>query len=246
MKKKKIAPGKIVNVNGHDMHIFSEGQGTDTFVFMSGGGTRFPTKDFKPLWSLLSDKYRVVVVEKSGYGWSEATQNPRDIDTMIDESRKALKLCKIDSPYILVPHSMSGLEAIYWAQKYPQEVKAIIGLDAATPDFYEIAKLPPMFLIKLFHKLGFISSDMVNEVEAVKGNCELLKRLPLPIDTPVYFFISNGKQIRMVKNWEELSINFLSGFKAQKHMSLDCGHYVHTHEPKKIASEIIAFIDDMV
>lgn len=37
---------------------------------------------------------------------------------------------------MLVPQSMSGLEAIYWAQKYPDEVKAIIGLDAAVPDVY--------------------------------------------------------------------------------------------------------------
>ena len=35
------------------------------------------------------------------------------------------------------PHSMSGLEALYWAQKYPKEVGGIIlistgGMDAAT------------------------------------------------------------------------------------------------------------------
>ena len=39
-------------------------------------------------------------------------------------------------PYILVPHSLSGLEAIRWKQKYPDEVKAIIGLDMATPKTY--------------------------------------------------------------------------------------------------------------
>ena len=39
-------------------------------------------------------------------------------------------------PYILVPHSLSGLEAIRWEQKYPDEIKAIIGLDMATPKTY--------------------------------------------------------------------------------------------------------------
>ncbi|SFB02997.1 hypothetical protein [Clostridium frigidicarnis] len=31
---------------------------------------------------------------------------------------------------------MSGIEALYWAQKYPDEVKAIVGLDMAVPGAY--------------------------------------------------------------------------------------------------------------
>ena len=38
---------------------------------------------------------------------------------------------------MLCPHSMSGLEALYWAQKYPEEVEAIVGLDMAVPDYYD-------------------------------------------------------------------------------------------------------------
>jgi len=32
---------------------------------------------------------------------------------------------------------MSGLEAIRWRQKYPEDVEAIIGLDMATPQTYK-------------------------------------------------------------------------------------------------------------
>ncbi|OBR65531.1 hypothetical protein A7K91_10830 [Paenibacillus oryzae] len=38
---------------------------------------------------------------------------------------------------MLVPHSMSGLHALYWAQQYPEEVSSIIGLDMAVPQSYE-------------------------------------------------------------------------------------------------------------
>jgi len=85
----------------------------------------------------MSDEYRIVVVEKAGYGWSETSSSSRDIDTMLEETRKALNLSGENGPYVLIPHSMSGLEAIYWAQKYPKEVKAIIGLDPGIPDIYE-------------------------------------------------------------------------------------------------------------
>ena len=83
MKTAKKAPGQFVTVNGHKMHIFIEGHGPNTFVLMSGFGTAYPTKDFRPLWSLLGKKHRVAVVEKAGYGWSEVTNNPRDMDSIL-------------------------------------------------------------------------------------------------------------------------------------------------------------------
>lgn len=65
--------GKKVEINGHQMHVYVEGNGEETLVFMSGGGTSSPVLDFKSLYSLLSDNYRVVVVEKAGYGFSDMT-----------------------------------------------------------------------------------------------------------------------------------------------------------------------------
>ena len=56
---------------------------------------------------------------------------------MLDEVRQGLRLAGESGPYMLFSHSMSGLEAIYWAQQYPEEVAAIIGLDMAVPESYE-------------------------------------------------------------------------------------------------------------
>ena len=53
---------------------------------------------------------------------------------MLNEVRQGLSLAGESGPYILFPHSMSGLEAVYWAQQYPDEVTAIIGLDMAVPE----------------------------------------------------------------------------------------------------------------
>lgn len=132
-----VPNGEMVEVNGHRIHVYTEGKGDITLVFMSGGGTSSPTLDFKSLFSLLSDDYRIVVVEKAGYGFSDVVDIDRDIDNVLSETREALSKAKISGPYILCPHSMSGIEALYWAQKYPDEVTAIIGLDMAVPESYE-------------------------------------------------------------------------------------------------------------
>ena len=129
--------GQLVEVDGHKMSVYAEGSGDKTLVFLSGSDTPSPILDFKSLFSLLSDEYRIVVVERFGYGFSDIVDKPRDIATVLSETRAALAVADIDGPYVLCPHSMSGLEALYWAQQYPEEVEAIVGLDMAVPDAYE-------------------------------------------------------------------------------------------------------------
>lgn len=141
--------GTMVNVNGHNMHVFTEGDGNATLVFMSGGGTCSPTLDFRSLYSLLSDDYRVAVIEKSGYGFSEISEESRDVDTILEETRKALALAGEKPPYVLFPHSVSGIEALYWVEKYPNEVAGIVGLDPCVPDTYENYSMPNKFVLNL-------------------------------------------------------------------------------------------------
>ena len=136
-------PGKMVPVNDKQLHVFAEGEGTETIILMAGHGTSNPTLDFAPLRRRLTEDYRVVVVEKTGYGWSDSSRSSRDLVTMLEETREALKVAGEEAPYILMPHSMSGLEAIYWAQKYPEEVQGIIGLDPSTPNTVELLPDPP-------------------------------------------------------------------------------------------------------
>ena len=137
-EKELLTPlGKLVEVNGHNMSVYTEGVGEKTLVFLSGAVTCSPILDFKSLYSLLSNEYKIVVVEKFGYGFSDVVDEQRDIDTMLSETRMALEKAGIEGPYVLCPHSMSGLEALYWAQKYPEEVEAIIGLDMAVPAYYD-------------------------------------------------------------------------------------------------------------
>ena len=56
-ESKLLTPlGEIIEVDGHNMSIYTEGTGSKTIVFMSGGGTCSPILDFKSLYSLLSDE----------------------------------------------------------------------------------------------------------------------------------------------------------------------------------------------
>lgn len=148
--------GQLVEVGGHRMSIYSEGQGNKTLVFMSGGGTCSPILDFKSLYSTLSDSCKIVVVEKLGYGFSDVVNTERSIASILSDTRAALTKAGISGPYVLCPHSMSGIEALYWAQQHPEEVEAIIGLDMAVPQAYGDYQIsmPMLRLSQLAARLG--------------------------------------------------------------------------------------------
>ena len=190
-----------------------------------------------------------------------------------------LELAGVQPPYVLVAHSMSGLEAIRWAQMYPEEVEAIIGLDPAIPDSYEEMPLPskPMKVAAaLFARSGMIrwipsianssaaiqsgelskedtdtyrsifyrrttTSNMLDEMDHVRANAEKVGQSGIPIDIPMYFFISDGKEIGLA-NWRTMLADYVSQLESGQYLFLDVGHYVHAWEPERIAEEIDDFI----
>lgn len=149
-------PGKIVQVNGHGMHVYAEGEGDLTCVFLSGLGICAPSLEFKGLYTRLSDTYRIAVVDRASYGYSEPAGDDRDIDVILEETREALHLCGEKGPYVLFPHSIAGLEAIYWAQKYPDEVKGIMGLDIGFPQGY-LEQGFPKSAYRMYHFQAFLT-----------------------------------------------------------------------------------------
>ena len=93
--------GQMVEVDGHNMCIYTEGSGDHTIVFLSGSGTASPILDFKPLYERLSDKYRIVVIEKFGYGFSDIVDSERAFDTILRQDREALEKVGVSGPYVL-------------------------------------------------------------------------------------------------------------------------------------------------
>ena len=132
--------GQQVLVNGHQINIYVEGDGPETIVVLSGAGIASPILDFKNVSESLSKRYKVVIVERAGYGYSDDSNHSRDVMDVLSETRQALSQANITGPFIILSHSMASLESLAWQEKYPDEVKALIGLDWALPSSYENLK----------------------------------------------------------------------------------------------------------
>ena len=132
--------GQQVLVNGHQMNVYVEGDGLETIVILSGAGIASPILDFKDVSDSLSKKYKVVIVERAGYGYSDDSNQSRDVMEVLSETRQALSQANVTGPFIILSHSIASLESLAWQEKYPDEVKALVGLDWALPSSYEDLK----------------------------------------------------------------------------------------------------------
>ena len=123
----RIEPyGQLVEVDGKKMHVYSMGTGEQVIVLLPGSGNPLPSADFGPLMRELSKEYTTVSVEYFGVGFSDETGTPRTNENYMREMRQALSAAGFQPPYILMPHSLSGIYCEYYAIKYPDEVSAII------------------------------------------------------------------------------------------------------------------------
>lgn len=167
--------GTLVEFQNKKINVYNEGIGENTFVFMSGSGIAAPVYEMQGLYSKFSKENKIAVVERAGYGYSDVFDDNRDIGKILEQTRNALIQSGNKPPYILVPHSLSGIEAIYWAQKYPNEVKAIIALDIGLPKQYVKYKMGFLdsFTIRgmnLLTKMGFhrLASSTTYNPEVIK------------------------------------------------------------------------------
>lgn len=142
-----VPAGKLVTVGSKQMHVYSMGDGEETIVLLPGFTVPLPSADFAPLMRELSKNYSVVCIEYFGVGFSDTIETPRTNENYTNEIRSALAAAGFSAPYILMPHSGSGIYCEYYATKYPEEVRAIIMLD--TTSSAETSANIPKFVYRL-------------------------------------------------------------------------------------------------
>ena len=199
-----------------------------------------------------------------------------------------------------MPHSASGIEAILWAQIYPEEVEAIIGLDMSVPAFYEaiydeeymnkmkaakddmeatVASLDSTLVLYSTFVLTRIQYNLEKELDSFKTgtltdeekeiykaitykiypnktmmigmlslpeDLELINSMPKP-EVSMLLFISDGKELQMEspESWIQLQKEYVADNEEGTYIELDCGHFMHNIEYKRISQEMKAYIENL-
>ena len=130
--------GEIVNVDGKDINVYQIGKqdSQQTIVYIQGLGSGDTVISTRLLFDKLKDDFHIYLIDRAGNGMSSDTKADRTVEEIVEEYRLALKQSSSNKKYILMAHSIGGMYAEYWASLYPDEVEAIIYLDATPAECY--------------------------------------------------------------------------------------------------------------
>lgn len=254
------------------MHVFRAGdKSRPKLIFLSGSGTVAPALDFKILYEKLQDQFRIIAIEKFGYGYSDLYEGPCDIDSVISFYRQALEAAGEQGPFVLLPHSMSGLEAIRWKQLYPEEIRAIIGLDMAVPASYaawdeaEVQKrVGLMRRMRRLKRCGLLFWHRLSKdgltLEEFREKRRLWKRnfMNPCFENEGRIVLQNVRTVaeggsiscpvmmfvsdgKFYPGWIDAEHAFAEQADAEM-ICLNCGHYIHHFESERISQEIRTFM----
>jgi pimeloyl-ACP methyl ester carboxylesterase len=132
-ERASIAPyGERIAITGGSVNVYRNGHSGQPIVLLSGLGTAAPALDFAPLIRELGD-FNVVVVEGFGYGYSDMSAGERTNKNISTEVHEVLGKLNFAQPYVLAGHSIAGFYMLDYANRYPTEVSAVVGIDPTVP-----------------------------------------------------------------------------------------------------------------
>ncbi|HEY3779343.1 MAG TPA: alpha/beta hydrolase [Rhizomicrobium sp.] len=118
----------LVSVGGgRRMNIVCIGHGTPTVVFDYGLGSHM--LHWQKIQRPISAITKACFYDRAGYGFSDPARMPMTADNVTNDLHDLLRNAGIAGPIVLVGHSLGGLYATLYADKFPSRVAGLVLID---------------------------------------------------------------------------------------------------------------------
>ena len=128
-------PHQMVDIGGRRLNLYCSGTGPVTVVFDA------PSGDAGWTWHAVQPKVaartRACVYDRAARGFSDPSPLPPTFGNAVNDLHALLGKAGIAPPYVLVGNSFGGAAAELYAYRYPQEVKALVLVEAGHEDEIE-------------------------------------------------------------------------------------------------------------
>jgi pimeloyl-ACP methyl ester carboxylesterase len=132
-----------VSIGTHSLHIRCTGKGSPTVVIDTGVGDT--SERWASIQAEMAQVTRTCTYDRAGYGASEPGPLPRHSGRAADELKQLLENAGVKGPYVLVGHSLGGLNAQVFADRYPELVGGLVLLDPAPLAFITGQAFPTLY-----------------------------------------------------------------------------------------------------
>ncbi len=174
-----LAAPSIDAVQGRRVESLRAGPASGAPVVVFENGARMTLDTWTAVTDALSRDATLFTHNRAGYGQSEPAEGARSGEAVVEELRALLAAKGLKPPYVLVGHSLGGLYMQWFARRYPQEVQALVLVDAVYP---RVIKKPGDF--PWYARLGkrwLMSRAVSDEVDQIHATGEAVLAMP-PFD----------------------------------------------------------------
>jgi pimeloyl-ACP methyl ester carboxylesterase len=126
------APGRLVDIGGHRLHIWCSGSGTPSVILEAGlGGS---SADWGFVQPQVARFTKVCSYDRAGMGYSDPGPSPRTTRRIVRELAQLLDRTGVTAPVVLVGASIGGLAVRLFASEHPDRVAGLVLVDASHED----------------------------------------------------------------------------------------------------------------
>ena len=124
-------PQQLVRLSdGRRMNLYCAGSGAPVVLLDAGwNGGIGSWSDVQPA---LARATRVCAFDRAGMGFSDPGRLPRDTQAIVSDLHQLLQAAHIPGPYVLVGHSMGGLDMRLYAALHAKEAAGLVLVDPAS------------------------------------------------------------------------------------------------------------------
>jgi pimeloyl-ACP methyl ester carboxylesterase len=121
--------------DGRKMNLYCSGSGTPTVILDSG------LSDSDIVWGfvqpMLAKQTQVCSYDRAGIGYSDRAKRASTTGNIVDDLRNLLRAAAVAPPYIMVGHSLGGLNVRLYAYRHRHEVAGLVLVDPAYEGEFE-------------------------------------------------------------------------------------------------------------
>jgi pimeloyl-ACP methyl ester carboxylesterase len=137
------APGQLIDVGGHRLHLQCVGSGTPTVVLESGLGQS------GAYWGWIAAAVmrdtKVCVYDRAGRGSSDPAAAAQDGVAVAADLHRLLDRAHVPGPFVLVGHSSGAHYVRIFAGRYPEQVAGMVLLDGQPAEALQALPSFPAF-----------------------------------------------------------------------------------------------------
>jgi len=123
------APGELIDVGGHRLHVTCSGTGRPPVVLEAGIAAS--SLSWAAVVPLVAQFTRVCTYDRAGLAWSDVPSCPRTFDRIVEEFATVIARVAPGERCILVGHSFGSFIVRGYAMRHPDAVAGLVLVDPA-------------------------------------------------------------------------------------------------------------------